>query len=91
MKSWMLGVLTDLIDENLNLYETNAFDVVRGTEYEYFRLKPYSAYSIPIILYLHDPIFKEFKRKTLSPIMKKKLDEVKYPVSELIHVDEIIR
>lgn len=79
MKSWMLGVLTDSIDENLNLYETNAFDVVRGPEYEYFRFKPYSADLIPIILYLHDPIFKEFERKTLSPI------------SELIHVDGIMQ
>ena len=58
---------------------------------EYFRLKPYSADLIPLILYLHDTIFKEFEQKTLSPIMKKKLDEVKYPVSELIHVDERIR
>lgn len=41
----------DSIDENLNLYETNASDVVTGTQHEYFRLKAYHKDLIPIIIY----------------------------------------
>ncbi|MDP3119339.1 MAG: hypothetical protein Q8N01_02845 [Sulfuricurvum sp.] len=39
------------IEENLNLYETNASDVVTGTEHEYFRLKEFHKDLIPVIIY----------------------------------------
>ncbi len=41
----------DSIDENLNLYETNASDVIAGTQHEYFRLKSNHKDLIPIIVY----------------------------------------
>lgn len=41
----------DSIEENLNLYEIGASDVVTGTQHEYFRLKLYHKDLIPIILY----------------------------------------
>lgn len=41
----------DSIEENLNLYESNASDVVTGTEHEYFRLKKVHKDLIPVIIY----------------------------------------
>lgn len=41
----------DSIDENLNLYESNASDVITGTQHEFFRLKANHKDLIPILIY----------------------------------------
>lgn len=39
------------IEENLNLYETHASDIVTGTEHEYLRLRQKHTDLIPVIIY----------------------------------------